>query len=232
MKISIVLVRPRNPQNIGAAARAMGNFGLSDLRIVAPHKPVWQEVVSAVGAEDILKNAALYDDLPSALADANLVLATTALKNRRVNQNIINLPTLNEELKEENPQKIAIVFGPEKTGLTQSEIALAHKILNIPTSKKTPSINLAQAVILCCYELSKNKALPKYPNKKEEPTFEETQILINNLLALLDKLALPPTLNKKILTERFRNIASLRAFSKQNIFFINSIVAKINKKIK
>ena len=79
-KFTIVLVRPRDPNNIGAAARAMANFGLSELRVVEPYLPTWQIAVSAVGAQDILQNAKLFSSLPQALADCHLSIATTALK--------------------------------------------------------------------------------------------------------------------------------------------------------
>ena len=236
MKISIILVRPRNPQNIGAAARAMANFGLGDLRVVAPYPPVWEEVLTAVHAEDIIKNAKIFDTLPAALHDANFILATTALKNRQVGQQIISLPDIADTLKE-NKSNIAIIFGPEKTGLTADEIALANAVLNIPTTSKTPSINLAQAVILCCYEISKNK-LPARggpPARKtartKEPTFKEKQIVIENFQKLLDKLALPPTLNRRIRQERLLDLSAKTRLSKENIFFLNSLISKILQKL-
>ena len=98
----VVLVRPRDPNNIGACARAMGNFGLADLRVVDPYPPVWREAVSAVGVSDILSQAQKYDMLDQALADVHFSLAATALKNREIKQEIIPLPRLNERLAQ-NP---------------------------------------------------------------------------------------------------------------------------------
>ena len=141
------MVRPRNPQNIGAAARAMGNFGLADLRVVSPYEPTWREAVSAVGAHEILKKAKLYDTLKDALFDADLVFATTALKNRKTDRPIVALPSLGGYLEDCKSENTAIVFGSEKTGLNKEDIALAHCVLNIPTSAEVPSINLAQAVV-------------------------------------------------------------------------------------
>ena len=92
----VVLVRPRDPNNIGAAARAMANFGLSDLRVVDPFAVAWREAVSAVGAEDIMQNAVQYHTLDEALADTSFSLAATALRNRHLEQEIVTLPVLNK----------------------------------------------------------------------------------------------------------------------------------------
>ena len=234
MKISIILVRPRNPQNIGAAARAMANFGLSDLRIVAPYPPVWEEALTtAVHAGDIIKKAKVFETLPAALHDANFILATTALTNRKTTRQIISLPDIAKNLKNGNT---AIVFGPEKTGLSGDEIALAHAVLNIPTTSKTPSINLAQAVVLCCYEISKNKipargGPPARAAQEKKPTFKEKQIVIQNIENLLNMLGLPPTLNQALRARRLQDIGAKDTLSKENIFFINAAVNKIISKI-
>jgi len=154
--VTIVLVSPRNPNNIGAAARAMANFGLSDLRLVKVYAPTYKEAVSAVGAEEILKKAKVYDSLPEALADCHFSLATTSLKNRKIDKRVYSLP----ELKLPTG-KTAIIFGPEKTGLCAADINFCNAVLNIPTAAKQPSINLAQAVTLVCYELSKTNNFKK-----------------------------------------------------------------------
>ena len=229
--ISIILVRPRNPQNIGAAARAMGNFGLSDLRVVDPYAPTWREAVSAVGAHEILKQATVFDDLKSALYDADLIFATTALKNRRITQEIVALPLLKEYLNTHESRKTAIIFGPEKTGLSSADIALAHAVLNIPTSSKVPSINLAQAVILCCYELSKIQ-LKRKGGSFKKPDFKEIEIVRGNIENLCSLLDLPPVLNEGVRNRRFEDLVSKRFLDKEDLFFINSLVNKIIIKLK
>lgn len=231
MSICIVLVRPRNPQNIGAAARAMGNFGLEDLRVVEPYAPVWQEAVSAVDAHYILTNAKVYPDILSAAADCNLIIATTALKNRKVGQQVVSLPDIQNFLADYKDQNIAIVFGPEKTGLTGQEIELAHAVLNIPTTAKVPSINLAQAVILCCYELSKNTIKTKRVGTKRLPTVKEQQIVAQNIKQLLTLLDLPTTLSKSVTDKKLNDLNARQVLSKENIFFINTIVTKLLNKL-
>ncbi|MDR1123450.1 MAG: TrmJ/YjtD family RNA methyltransferase [Elusimicrobiota bacterium] len=234
MHISIILARPRNPQNIGAAARAMANFGLNDLRIVSPHPPVWEEVRTAVHAGELIKNAKIFPTLAAALHDADFILATTALQNRRVSRQIISLPDVSGILEEHKNCNTAIVFGPEKTGLTADEIALADAVLNIPTASKTPSINLAQAVVLCCYEISKNK-MPARKNARgkeaKEADFKSKQMVIDNFQKLLDGLGLPPTLNRRVRQERLLDLRSKTRLSKENIFFLNSLINRIMKKL-
>jgi tRNA/rRNA methyltransferase len=227
MKTAIILVRPRNPQNIGAAARAMGNFGLSDLRVVDPYPPVWRDAVSAAGAHKILKKAKVFKTLKEALSDQKFILATTAIKERIIKRPILYLSQINIFLEENEKDKIAIIFGPEKTGLTTDDILCANAILNIPTDAKVPSINLAQAVILCCYELSKNK-IPKIkaPSVKT-PTFKEKEIVARNIEALLDRLDFPPTLNKRKRQKRISDITASESLSKESLFFINTVAARI-----
>lgn len=231
LPLSIILVSPRNPQNIGAAARAMGNFGFTDLRVVAPYEQTWREAVSAVGAHEILKNAAVFDDLKSALYDADLIFATTALKNRKITQDIVALPALKEYLEKHESRKTAIIFGAEKSGLSSQDIALAHTVLNIPTSAQVPSINLAQAVILCCYELSKIK-LTRRGGSFKKPSFKEVEIVQNNIEALCALLDLPPVINASVRQRRFEDIISKRFLYKEDLFFINSLVNRIILKLK
>jgi len=231
MQISIILVRPRNPQNIGAAARAMGNFGFEDLRLVNPWDPTWQEAKSAVGASPILKKAKVFNTIEEAAKDANILIATTALKNRKPFQQILTLNKIEPFIKENKNQKIALLFGSEKTGLNAEDIDKADYILNIPTTAKVPSINLAQAVILCCWEFSKNDLKTPRTNIKKSATIKEKEIALNNLLLLTDKLDLPPILNKKICTQKLQKISAAKNFSKEEIFFINSITQKIIKKL-
>ena len=231
MQISFILVKPRNPQNIGAAARAMGNFGFEDLRLINPWDPTWQEAKSAVGASPILKKAKVFDSIEEAAKDANILIATTALKNRKPFQQILTLNKIDSFLKENKDKKIAILFGSEKTGLSAEDIDKADYILNIPTSAKVPSINLAQAVVLCCWEFSKYNLKTPRTNIKKSATIKEKEIALNNISLLLDKLDLPPILNKRICTQKIQKISAAKNFTKEDIFFINSIVQKIIKKL-
>lgn len=228
---SIVLVRPRNPNNIGAVARAMGNFGLSDLRIVDPFPPVWKEVVSAVGAEDLLEKARLFPSLEEALSDTAFSVAATALRNREILQEIIPLPRLNERLQRLPAAKTAFVFGNEKTGLSNEDIARCAAVLNIPTVSKQPSINLAQAVILTCYELSKQTGFVPLRSvgdfSPKMPTDGQKECVIQTVEELCQRIAIRPDLSAGQRAAFLRRIFTNSSLSREQLFFLKKIVGKI-----
>ncbi len=153
--ITVVLVRPRNPLNIGAVARAMANFGFAHLTVVAPYEPHWREARSAVEAESLLQNAKRAEHLAEAVADCTLVLGTGSLTHRRPDQPVVQLPALAPHI--DNPLtangRIALVLGPEKHGLTRDDLSLCHTLVEIPTDSRQPSMNLGQAAAVCLYEL-------------------------------------------------------------------------------
>jgi TrmH family RNA methyltransferase len=167
-RVDIVLVSPRNPLNIGAAARAMANFGFRRLSIVAPFATNWMEAKSAVGAPDLLREAKVYDTLAEALAPATLVLGTGSLDRRRPEQAILGLPQAARQTRhalssESDPSHVAILFGSEKHGLTTEDLSWCHGIIVIDTADAQPSINLGQAVAITLYELSRD-AVPSSPD--------------------------------------------------------------------
>jgi len=161
----IVLVRPRNPLNIGAAARAMANFGFRDLVVVAPYGPTWQETRSAVGAEDVVHSARAVNDLLDAIGDLSLVIGTTSGSRRTLDRELIPLPQLPAWLCENAGKRgrAALLFGSEKHGLSNDQLSYCHAIVRIPTTPDTPSMNLGQAVAVCCYELARAKAVAERP---------------------------------------------------------------------
>jgi TrmH family RNA methyltransferase len=152
----VVLVRPRDPNNIGAAARAMKNFGLSELTIVTPHPPVWEEARAAVGAEDLLARARVVATLAEAVAACTLVIGTA--DHTRLDEAAPRLTParLRRELAGSS-ERVALVFGPEKTGLTKADLSFCHRLVSIPTQPDCPSMNLGQAVAICCYELTRDE---------------------------------------------------------------------------
>jgi tRNA/rRNA methyltransferase len=148
----VILCQPRNPLNIGAAARAVSNFGFWHLRVVKPYDPAFREAVSAVGGAPVLQAAELHDELADALRDCTLVVGTTAIGHRGVQQPLQSLAaTAPVILAHKGP--VALLFGSEKFGLSNEELAFCHHLIHIPTSPQTPSMNLGQAVAVCLYEL-------------------------------------------------------------------------------
>jgi tRNA/rRNA methyltransferase len=154
--VRMVLVRARNPLNMGAAARAMANFGFRDLALVAPFEAAWQEARSAVGAEEVMAAAARFSTLAEALADRTLVAGATTGQRRKLPGGLLALPDLPARIPP--GARLALLFGSEKTGLTNEELSFCHFALRIPTVADCPSMNLGQAVAVCCYELRRAAA--------------------------------------------------------------------------
>lgn len=157
-RLCVVLVRTRNPLNIGAAARAMQNFGFRRLRVVHPYDPAFRDARSAVGAAEVLVLAEEFGSVAEAVADCTLVVGTTARRTRRAEHPVHSLksaaPMILRELHDgRNTGRTAILFGSEKTGLTNQDLSHCHWRLEIPTSDVQPSLNLGQAVSICLYEL-------------------------------------------------------------------------------
>ncbi len=156
-RVEIVLVSPRNPLNIGAVARAMANFGFSHLTVAAAYAPHWREAKSAVGAPEVLQNARECLTLAEAVATCTLVAGTGTLARRKPEQPVISLPALGPVLERELARggRAAVVFGPEKHGLTRDDLSFCHVLVEIPTDWRQPSMNLGQAVAVCLYELAR-----------------------------------------------------------------------------
>jgi tRNA/rRNA methyltransferase len=155
-RLDVVLVSPRNPLNIGAAARAMANFGFSRLTVVTPYAPHWREARSAIGAPELLQNAKETASLAEAVADGTLVAGTGTLTYRKPEQPVVSLPGLAPVVRRELVRggRVVLVFGPEKHGLTREDLSYCHFLVEIPTDPRQPSMNLGQAVAVCLYELA------------------------------------------------------------------------------
>lgn len=171
-RLCVVLVRTRNPLNIGAAARAMSNFGFSRLRVVKPWAASFREARSAVGASEVLTDAEEFVSVAESVADCRLVVGTTAVRRRELQHPLKSLEEgapilLGELLRKESlrkktantspgyPPRVAILFGSEKTGLSNQALSHCHWLMRIPTSERSVSMNLGQAVAVCLYELSR-----------------------------------------------------------------------------
>jgi len=168
----VVLVRPRNPLNIGAAARAMTNFGVFHLRLVNPYVLAFREARSAVGAGEVLKATEEFNNLPEAIADCSLVVGTTAARNRALQHPV---KTLGQDSADEIRSKlkigrVALLFGSEKIGLTNDDFSHCHWLLTIPTEEQHISMNLGQSVGVCLYELARSVAREQSPERKDPAT--------------------------------------------------------------
>lgn len=185
----IVLVRPQLGENIGKAARAMLNFGLTELRMVEPRDgwPNPSAGPSAAGADVVLDNAKVYATTAEAVADCTNIYATTVRK--RGDQKPVVTPEEAAQQIIATPGRSAFLFGREASGLDIEDVTLAQSILTVPINPEFGSLNLAQAVILCAYEWSKTQKL-------EQPTLEEKlppapQVELDGLVGHFDQLLEP-----------------------------------------
>lgn len=178
----MVLVATRNPLNLGAAARALSNFGCARLRVVNPYHIAFREARSAVGAGDVLRAAQEYKSVAEAVADCQLVVGTTAGTRRDLQQ---PLRVLREGAREIRRQlqsgPAALLFGSEKRGLANRDFSHCHWLLRIPTRAAHPSMNLAQAVAVCLYELAREEGAVPAAARPAFATAEQ----IERLTALL-----------------------------------------------
>ena len=165
----IVLVRPQLGQNIGKAARAMLNFGLTELRLVAPRDgwPNPDAGPAASGADVVLEQAVVFETAEAAVADCSTVFAST-VRRRDLVMPVVGPEQMADRIAA-SPSRGAILFGPERSGLETEEVALANAIVTVPINPEFASLNLAQAVILLAYEWSKRSELAQPPAKEMEP---------------------------------------------------------------
>lgn len=154
--LTVVLVESRNPLNIGAAARAMLNFGFTRLALVAPYDLAFREARSAVGAAAVLASAQVFPTLAEALAGSTLVVGAASPEGRISRQPRRRLADAASRLRSHLAgEPAALLFGSEKFGLSNDHLSHCHWTLRIPTEPDCPSMNLGQAVAVCCYELAR-----------------------------------------------------------------------------
>ena len=182
----IVLVRPRNPLNIGAAARAMSNFGFTCLRVVNPYEVAFREARSAVGASEVLADAEEFTSIADAVADCELVVGTTALGHREIQHPLRRLEEAAGIINSQS-SRVALLFGSEKTGLSNRDFSHCHWLLRIPTSECNISMNLGQAVAVCLYEMIREQrsiSEPKHEDRSDGQQLERIcGVLTEALLA-------------------------------------------------
>jgi tRNA/rRNA methyltransferase len=181
----IVLVRPQLGQNIGKAARAMLNFGLTEMRLVAPRDgwPNPDAGPSASGADLVLEQAQVFATAQEAVADCSTVFAST-VRRRDLVMPVVGPKDMADAIVA-SPGRSAILFGPERSGLETEEVALAQSIVTVPINPEFASLNLAQAVILLAYEWSKRSALAQPPAKDLETVAPQGEI--EGLIGQLDE---------------------------------------------
>ncbi|MGE0754857.1 MAG: RNA methyltransferase [Alphaproteobacteria bacterium] len=246
---AIVLVRPQMGENIGAAARAMSNFGLTDLRLVAPRDGWPNETAKrvAAGGEHIVEQATIFETTADALAGIQLAFATTA-RSRDIAKEVLTPAeavsrlidaSMNDKTSDSSInlliQSSAILFGPERTGLENEDFALADAFLTIPTTPDHYSLNLGQAVLVLAYEWFRQTGPGLMPNNTTEletinpdhtvADKSEYHALFNQLETYLDEADFFRVAEKKpIMWNNIRNMLGRGQFSSQEIRTLRGIL--------
>ncbi len=245
----VVLVRPRNPLNIGAAARAMANFGLRDLVVVEPYPPIWQETRSSVGAEDLVRQSGAVERLIQAIDDRTLVLGTTSGSRRNLDREPLPLPDLPGWLEARlDPgssdteraggahKKGAILFGSEKTGLSREDLSFCQALLQIPTSADCPSMNLGQAVAVCCYELARAGFVSRYSGEARvhvsDPANQHSlEHLFDRAVRVLDHVGYLKPMDRVPTLIKLRRVLLDRGLTNNDAKILGGILAQIQWKL-
>ena len=184
-ELRVVLVETRNPLNIGAAARAMSNFGAPQLRVVRPYEPSFRQARSAVGASALLATAQVFSSVAEAVADCALVVGTTAAARRQLDHPLKPLPEGARLIRKRLAgSPVALLFGSEKRGLTNDHFSHCQWLMRIPTLEEHGSMNLGQAVAVCLYELARRPGTAR-PDKRQKAGADAlerfTSLLVENL---------------------------------------------------
>jgi tRNA/rRNA methyltransferase len=231
----VVLVEPQLGENIGMAARAMGNFALTRLRIVNPRdgwpNPGAQR--AAAGADHILAQAQLFDTLEQAIADCTLLFATTARAHDQAKPVVGPQAAAAEMLAQiKGGGTVGILFGRERYGLQNEEVAIANRIITFPVNPGFASLNLAQAVLLVGYEWFKHAAagaLPfAMPERSERASQHQIEAFFDNLVGELDKVEfLRPAEKRDTMLVNLRNIFTRMDPTKQDMHTLHGVVMAI-----
>lgn len=232
----VVLVGTQMGENIGAAARAMANFGLSRLRLVKPVQgwPNERARVMAAGADRVLENASIHETLEEAVADCNFVLACTARQHDQAKP-VIGADAAAAEMapRVAAGETVALVFGRERYGLEMQEVGLAHRIITLPVNPAFASLNLAQAVVILGYEWFKASGgeLPfTMPEKSPPAPQQQLAAFFRTLESELDKVEFfRPAAKRAVMLNNLHNIFLRIAPTEQDIQTLHGVVAMLAK---
>ena len=230
--IRIVLVNPSHPGNIGAAARAMKNMGLSKLYLVSPVQfPHKDATVRASGADELLANGVIVEELGSAIADCQLVFGTSA-RSRSLPWPLCTPKEMAEKVVTKSDQRIAIVFGRESSGLTNEELALCQFHLHIPTREEFSSLNLAAAVQVITYELYA-ASLGDHSMLQESDSApanaEQISGFFEHLESVLEELRFLDPKHPKLLMQRLQRLFNRSELEEKEIHILRGILSAVER---
>ncbi|MDT7933176.1 MAG: RNA methyltransferase [Sphingomonadaceae bacterium] len=226
---AVVLVRPQLGANIGAAARAMLNFGMIDLRLVAPRDgwPNPDAGPSASGADAVLAQSRVFGTIAEATADCHLVIAT-AQRPRDLTK-LVHTPRSAAAAVRAEPTRSALLFGPERTGLLTDELALAGAILSVPTNPDFGSLNLAQAVLLVAYEWASAADPGARLNAYDGPaSAASVDALVDHVERELERAGYFRVITREAATRRtLRNLLTRPAFSEKEVRTLRGVISTL-----
>jgi tRNA C32,U32 (ribose-2'-O)-methylase TrmJ len=226
-RLRVVLVATRNPLNIGAAARAMSNFGFRRLRVVRPFEPAFLEAKSAVGASELLERAEHFDSVADAVGDCGLVVGTTAVRTRNLQHTVRRLEDGARLIRKrmavdgkknnvKNPRGnvgvwgapaskrmggVALLFGSEKVGLSNEDLSHCHWLMRIPTCDANISMNLGQAVAVCLYELVRDAKMARGAKASEKVELAGAEDLERITVVLMESLRASGYLERRVISD-------------------------------
>jgi len=236
MKPVIILVRPQLGQNIGKAARAMYNFGLTEMRLVAPRDgwPNPDAGPSASGADVVLDNAQVFETLDEAVGDLHHVFATT-VRPRDMEKPVVTPEQAAKSIHDNaaKNERSGFMFGPERSGLANDDILLADTVLTVPVNPEFGSLNLAQAVVLAAYEWSKLSDTVGISGIKEKDPAATKAALIGFFEQLEDALDkkrhFHPIQRRSAMVTSLRNMFQSAGFSSQQIQTLRGVIKSLSR---
>jgi tRNA/rRNA methyltransferase len=230
--LRIVLVEARNSLNMGAAARAMLNFGFSRLWLVRPYDTAFRAARSAVGASEVLERARVTADLAEALGGASLVVGTSGVESRSQHHVQRSLPEGSHAVRTHlKTRQAALVFGSEKHGLSNEALSHCDWVVTIPTDEGCPSMNLGQAVAVCCYELARHaKAIPALQTPASATAAQRARI-VETLLPILDQSGFLKPDAKRSQTEKIRRLVNRMRLAPADARMLQAMIRQVQWKL-
>ena len=231
--VHFILFKPQLAENIGACARALKNFNFFKLKLVSPKISFPNEKVLAtsVGAKDIIKSSKIYKNFEDAIKDVDCVIATSS----RIRKKNYKYLSLSELKKIDFKKKIAIVFGPEASGLTNNELSYANYLIKLPTNNNFQSLNLSHCVILICYEIFKilNKKNNRFNSRYKSKSINKKNLnkFVNFLISSLDQIGfLQPNHKRKSMIQNLRTIFHKMNLSNKEMRLLLGIFSSLKDK--
>jgi tRNA/rRNA methyltransferase len=230
--LRVVLVHARNSLNIGAAARAMLNFGFARLWLVKPYDVAFQAARSAVGATEVLEKARVTADLAEALGEASLIVGTSGVEGRSQHHVQRSLPEGSHAIRTHlESRQAALVFGSEKHGLSNEDLSQCDWVVSIPTHERCPSMNLGQAVAVCCYELARHaKPVPALQTPASASADQRNRI-VETLLPILEQSGFLLPDSRTSQTEKIRRLVSRMRLAPADARIVQAMIRQVQWKL-